>query len=71
MAERSDAYNTPVILADLYMRGNEKDEALKWLERAYKEHAAGPTMLKVDPGWDGLRSDPRFQDIVRRMSFPE
>jgi tetratricopeptide (TPR) repeat protein len=46
-------------------------EALAWLETAYQEHNDdGLLWLKVDPIFDPLRSDPRFQDLLRRMKFP-
>ncbi|MFQ5817651.1 MAG: winged helix-turn-helix domain-containing protein [Terriglobia bacterium] len=47
----------------------EKDEAFAWLEKAYEEHEF--VSLKVHPGYDPLRSDPRFQDLLRRMNFPQ
>ena len=46
------------------------DQALQWLEKAYEQRDAGLTLLRVEPFLDPIRSDPRFQDLVRRMSFP-
>jgi TolB-like protein/DNA-binding winged helix-turn-helix (wHTH) protein/Tfp pilus assembly protein PilF len=43
------------------------DEALAWLERAYAQRSPGMVFLKVEPKWNNLRSDPRFQDLLRRM----
>jgi len=48
----------------------EKDQAFEWLEKAYDEHDQGLSFLKVDPTLEPLRSDPRFQDLLRRMNFP-
>ena len=48
----------------------EKDQAFEWLERAYAERDKGMLFLLVDQTLDPLRSDPRFQDLVRRMNFP-
>jgi TolB-like protein len=56
--------------AQAYTALQEKDEALCWFERAFKERSAWMTILKVDPWLDPLRSDPRFQDLLRRMNFP-
>ncbi|MFQ5758032.1 MAG: tetratricopeptide repeat protein [Acidiferrobacterales bacterium] len=48
----------------------ENDEAMVWLEKAYQEHHVRLFLLKVDPRYDPLRDDPRFQDLLRRMNFP-
>ncbi|MGD1156313.1 MAG: tetratricopeptide repeat protein [Terriglobia bacterium] len=48
----------------------DKDRAFEWLERAYQVRDKGMSFLKVDPPLDPLRSDPRFQDLLRRMNFP-
>jgi hypothetical protein len=49
----------------------EAKEAMTWLERAYE--VRDPQLLNVrnDPLRDPLRYDPRFQDLLRRIGFPE
>ncbi len=47
------------------------EEAMTWLERAYEEREPLLIMAKTDPGLDSLRSDPRFDDLLRRIGFPE
>ncbi len=49
----------------------ETDEAMTWLERAYEERDPLLLIAKTDPRMDPLRSDPRFQDLLRRIGFPE
>jgi hypothetical protein len=48
-----------------------KDEALAWLEKAYSQHSNVLTTLKVEPAFDPLRSDPRFQDLLRRVGLAD
>jgi tetratricopeptide (TPR) repeat protein len=60
------AYGIALVHAGL----GEKDQALERLERAAEVRDQGVVFLKVDPPLDPLRSDPRFQDLVRRMNFP-
>jgi eukaryotic-like serine/threonine-protein kinase len=50
----------------------QNDEAMRWLEKAYQARSAWliGLALKVGPRWDALRSDPRFQDLLRRIGFP-
>ena len=43
-----------------------KDEALAWIEKAFERHSDVLTRLKVDPRFDPLRGDPRFQGLLRR-----
>ena len=47
------------------------DSAFEWLEKAYKERAEGILYLKVEPKFDPLRDDPRFEDLLRRLGVPE
>ncbi len=49
----------------------ETDEAFAWLERAYEERDHDLVFLQTDPTLDPLRSEPRFQDLLRRIGLPE
>jgi len=48
---------------------DDKDQAFAWLEKAFAERSAGLTFLKAEPMFDPIRSDPRFQDLLRRVGF--
>jgi serine/threonine-protein kinase len=48
----------------------EKDQAFAWLEKAYEARDQGMMYLKIDAALDPLRSDPRFEGLLRRMNFP-
>jgi TolB-like protein/Flp pilus assembly protein TadD len=63
-------YVMPYWIATIYGGLGNKEEAFRWLERAYHDRSAWIAFLKVQPWFDNLRSDPRFQDLVRRMNFP-
>ena len=67
---RKTAYVSPHDIAVIHVALGEKDQAFEWLEKAYQEHAAGIVTLKVDPRLDPMRSDRRFQDLLRRMNLP-
>ena len=60
-----------VAKAILYTRLDDKDQAMTLLEKAYKKHNLGLWRLKINPALNPRRSDPRFQDLLRRMKFPE
>jgi TolB-like protein/DNA-binding winged helix-turn-helix (wHTH) protein/Tfp pilus assembly protein PilF len=64
-------YVSPDYVAVVYVGLADKSRAMAWAERAYREHAPVLTRIKVDPVLDSLRSDPRFQDLVRRVGPPE
>ena len=49
----------------------ETEEAMTWLERAHEERDPLLLFAKTDPSLDPLRSDPRFDDLLRRIGFPE
>jgi TolB-like protein/DNA-binding winged helix-turn-helix (wHTH) protein/Flp pilus assembly protein TadD len=65
------SYVRPGWVAEVYIALGDKDEAMRWLERGYKERDLWLALLRVWPRFDPLRSDPRFQDLVRRMKFLE
>jgi serine/threonine-protein kinase len=57
--------------ATVYGALGENDEAFRLLDQAYEERSPYMAVAKVDPRLDPLRDDPRFQDFLRRMNFPE
>ena len=58
-------------IAAIHAGLGEKELAFEWLEGAYKEHSFSMTLLKVDPRWESLRSDPCFADLARRVGLPQ
>ena len=60
---------SPASLAGVYVFLDEKEQALLLLERAYAEHDFRLAGLKTDPDWDPLRSDPRFQRLLRQVNL--
>jgi len=57
-------------IALVYAGLGEKNEAFAWLEKSFVVRDKGLTYLKIDPCLDPLRSDSRFQDLVRRVGLP-
>jgi len=58
-----------VAIAHIYMGLGRKDDAMGWLEKGVAGHANGVTELGVSPDWDSLRSDPRFQAMLRSVGL--
>ena len=67
----SHAYVDFYQVAEIYAALDDKDEAFRLLEKAYEEHSSNMPFLAVDPFWDGIRSDPRYADLLRRMGLPQ
>ena len=59
------SYNLAWVCAGL----GQKEAALARLEKGYKERADKVPLLGVDPVFDSLRSDPRFQELLRRIGL--
>jgi TolB-like protein/DNA-binding winged helix-turn-helix (wHTH) protein len=57
--------------AEVYADSGDKEQALTWLERAYEEHDQWMVFVNSYPGLDRLRSEPRFEALLRRMNFPQ
>ena len=57
-------------IATVYALRNQRDEAFKWLDRAYAQHDGGLIFMKIDPLLNNLRSDPRYTAFLTKMHLP-
>lgn len=57
-------------IAFTYARLGNREAAFEWLGKAYAIRDPGLLQLRVDPDVDNLRSDPRFSELLRQISFP-
>lgn len=65
-------YVPAVCRAKIYGFLGEKDRAFEWLQKSYNDRSiASLAEIKVDPEFDALRSDARFQDLLRRMNLSQ
>lgn len=64
-------YLEPTLTAIGHIGLGERDEALAWLEKAYSQRSMVLVGIRQLPWFDPVRSDARFQDVVRRLKFPE
>lgn len=60
----------PFAFALVYAGLGDREAAFQWLEKAYEVRDVGLVFLPADPKWDSLRSDKRFQSLLRRCRFP-
>jgi TolB-like protein/DNA-binding winged helix-turn-helix (wHTH) protein len=61
----------PYGIAAVYAWRGEKEQAFEWLERAYVERDLSLTWLKIATDFRGLRGDPRYKALLRKMNLPE
>jgi len=60
-------YVAPYDIAVVYAGLQETDQTFKYLEKAYQDRSFFMLWLRIDPRFDGIRGDPRYADILRRM----
>jgi serine/threonine protein kinase/Tfp pilus assembly protein PilF len=63
-------YVAPYFFAGIHVGLGEDDRAIEYLEKSYEEHSHWLIYLHLDPSMDGLRSNPRFQDLLHRVGLP-
>ena len=63
--KRGDGFN----IASLYSQLGEKDQAMFWLEKAYRQRSPMVEFLKESSQFDNLRSDPRFRELLHRVGL--
>jgi len=64
-------YVLPIYFAALYGDLGNADEAFRWLKKVYQERHFGMFSLRIPSSLKPLRLDPRFDDLLERMNFPE
>jgi tetratricopeptide (TPR) repeat protein len=57
-------------VAEIYMGLGDKEQAFVWLDKAFEQRNGWLLHVKENQRYDGLRSDPRYIDLVRRMNLP-
>ena len=71
LREIADRKYVPAIyLAAVFAGLDEKDQAIQWLEKAYQDRSDYLVYIQQEPGFDRLRTEPRFQELVRRIGLP-
>jgi tetratricopeptide (TPR) repeat protein len=69
MKESGDRYISPFLIASFHTGLGNFEDALDWLEKACDERVANVVFLRVDPAFDPLRSNPRFQALLTRIGL--
>jgi len=64
-------YVSPYEIATLYAQMNDRDHTFDWLDKAYAEHSGRMEYVKAECFFEPFHSDPRFQDLLRRMGLPQ
>ena len=66
---QSQHSSTDANIGLIYVGLGDKDQAMIWLDKAYQARFNPSILLR--PAWDPLRSDARFQDLLRRIGLPQ
>jgi TolB-like protein/Tfp pilus assembly protein PilF len=66
---RKKRYIPAIYFAAIYAGLLEKDQAFAWLEKGFQERSDGMTYLKIERLFDSLHSDPRYQDLMKRVGL--
>ena len=67
--DRDQRYISPQVIAWIYIGLGEKQQALEQLEKSYDNREDTMLWLNSDPALDDLRSEPEFQNLVRRVGL--
>lgn len=62
-------YVSPIYIAQMLVDSGNRDKAFFWLDKAYTQHDLALPWMNIDPSFDGLRSDPRFQALMRKIGL--
>ncbi len=63
-------YVFPRVFVELYLQADDEENCLRWLRKAFDEHSSFLVEIAHDPKYEPLHSDPRFQEMLRRLQAP-
>jgi SLT domain-containing protein len=63
-------YVASIEIAAIFAGLDDADSAMLWLEKAYRQRESQVPFIKSDDRFNPLNSDPRFQDLIRRLGLP-
>ncbi len=69
--EAQHTYVRPTSIAASFAGAGDRDAMFQYLEKAYQERDSQLLFLQIDPSFQRFRSDPRLQDLARRIGFPQ
>ena len=70
LGETGNRYVSPYNMARVYGAIDDKQRALEWLERAYREHNPDLIELTREPSFAGLHFDGKFRELAKRIGWP-
>jgi adenylate cyclase len=62
-------YVNSTAFAAIYLGLGEKEKALDWLDKSYENQESACWLLKVDPIYDSVRNEPRFQALLKNVGL--
>ncbi|HYU27035.1 MAG TPA: tetratricopeptide repeat protein, partial [Thermoanaerobaculia bacterium] len=68
LARAKRGYVSPFYIANGYLGIGDKENTFVWLQKAYEERSELLVFIKVAPSFDGVRDDPRFIDLLKRVA---
>jgi adenylate cyclase len=71
LEKRKTQFLPPTQIAIIYAGLGERDTAIAWLERSFEDKAWLIAEMNVNPLFDAFRGDSRFDDLIRRMNYPQ
>jgi DNA-binding winged helix-turn-helix (wHTH) protein/tetratricopeptide (TPR) repeat protein len=62
-------YIPPHNIAVIHQGLGNREQAFRWLDKAFEDRDVRLSYLKIDPKWDCYRSEPRFRELLRKIGF--
>ena len=70
LKQNSAKNNLSYQIAEIYIGLGDKDQAFRWLDKAYEDRSEWLTWIAIEPKLDPIRDDPKFERLLRRMNLP-